>query len=851
MKHDFAIHRPALYNPSLWSREEVKTYYIARRATLKRLLDDLRRERPDTKPQHRLILGQRGMGKSTLLRRIAIEVEDEADLHAQWLPLTFPEEQYNVASLADFWLNCLDALSDLLEARGEDRLAEEIDAQVEKLDRQNAEAALKALLQTAKNMKRRLLLLVDNVDLILDRLKKEDWSLREALQEHREIMLIGASSRALEASYRYDAAFYDFFKIDELRGLTLDEMRETILTLAKMRGAEDVVRKVEQDPVRLHVLHTLTGGNPRTVVLLYGVLLKGVDGNVRTDLEGLLDEVTPLYKARFEELPPLSQQVLDKLALHWDPMTARKLADALEMDINLTSSQLARLIEIGVVEKVKAGRGKRAAFQVGERFFNIWYLMRASRRVRRKLVWLVEFLRMFYSADERIHIARTQLAEVSADSRVAEYQLALARTLQQEPIGRALESNALEILFGHGAPIRLEEMLDVGGEDKDLMPRAERIKLLQESRRKLNTLLRESEVEFSIEDFIDRLLSGLAVQKKTHSLLTGIQKLKSSPSDKEAWEKFNTQLTAYWNTQSIYLGPDIAAKLQLALAHGDMSDLEDIEGSSAASERYACQLLAQLPQLMQAKEDAANPARLETLARYFIDAGNNGVLYWQSLGSAAFRDNRLEEAVYAYRQALLLNPDDADVWESLSTALATMDNHESEAKLAFAKWQELKPEAPSSWALAAIYFQIRLDDAEEAERLLQKALAIQNKSSYELSILATVLFGMSKIDLALQYCRELFESADEEFIQENFISFLHTITIALMENAGQQLLTLMDETGSGQYWRPIREALAAAVEGNAEILNGVAPEVRKPSLEILSFIAPKLLPEAPNENSMT
>jgi hypothetical protein len=153
------------------------------------------------------------------------------------------------------------------------------------------------------------------------------------------------------------------------------------------------------EPSRIRILHILTGGNPRTVVLLYGVLLKGMDGDVRADLEGLLDEVTPLYKARFEELPAQGQQLLDKLALYWDPMTARQLADALNWDVNLVSAQLNRLTQLGIVEKVKSGSGKRAAFQVGERFFNIWYLMRASRRVRRKLVWLVEFLGIWYSGE--------------------------------------------------------------------------------------------------------------------------------------------------------------------------------------------------------------------------------------------------------------------------------------------------------------------------------------------------------------------------------------------------------------------------------------------------------------------
>jgi len=35
--------------------------------------------------------------------------------------------------------------------------------------------------------------------------------------------------------------------------------------------------------------------------------------------------------------------------------------------------------------------------------------------------------------------------------------------------------------------------------------------------------------------------------------------------------------------------------------------------------------------------------------------------------------------------------------------------------------------------------------------------------------------------------------------------------------------------------------LAAVVAGSAEVLNGVAPEVRKPALEILAIIAPELV----------
>lgn len=484
MSFDTALKRPALYNPALWSRDELRTYYVARPQLLARFIDDFRREQAGTRPQHRLILGQRGMGKSTLLRRLAIAVDDDPELAAIWLPLVFPEEQYNVANLADFWLNCLDALGDTLESHG--RIAEmnAIDAEVERLNRKDGEAALQALLRSAEQLGRRLILLVDNIDLILDRLKDKDWALREALQEHPQLMLVGASSRALEASYDYGRAFYDFFRIDELRGLSESEMRETIINLARLRGAEALIQRLHTDPGRLRVLHTLTGGNPRTAVLLYGVLLKGIDGDVRSDLEGLLDEVTPLYKARFDELPAQAQQLLDRLALHWHPMTARQAADTLGWEINPTSAQLDRLAQAGIVEKVKSGSSKRMAFQVAERFFNIWYLMRASRRVRRKLMWLVEFLAEFNKPQMPIAPSDTAQSQLCREPVQNTYQamshLNTAQTSGLPPEWQPGEAlmHALAAAADHGRAPQMLAALDASGYAERLLPLREALSIL-------------------------------------------------------------------------------------------------------------------------------------------------------------------------------------------------------------------------------------------------------------------------------------------------------------------------------------------------------------------------------------
>lgn len=390
-----ALGAVALYNPQLLGEQELRRHFVARGEDLRELLDELTSRREAT-PQHRLVFGQRGMGKTTLLHRIASAVDEDDLLGETYIPLLFPEEQYNIRHLGDLWLNSLDALADVLDRRGDTEGAAEIDEIIEDLPLDDEprleEKARLALLAQAQRRGRRLLLLLDNADMIFERVDTGDWTLRKALQAHPELVVVAASTSA-GSTFQYEAAFFDFFATMRLSGLHRAEAYDLLLKLAADRNNEQVARLVREHPERIEPIRLLLDGNPRALVALYDVL-EGSRGDVRSDLSVLLDRYTPLYKSQFDSLSPQAQTIVDALCRHWDPATAAALADRTGHGVNKVSAQLDRLVSAGMVSKGSAvdhrgAKRRRNAFHITERLFNIWYLMRGSRRDRRRLEDLV------------------------------------------------------------------------------------------------------------------------------------------------------------------------------------------------------------------------------------------------------------------------------------------------------------------------------------------------------------------------------------------------------------------------------------------------------------------------------
>ncbi len=387
-----------IYNPANQSYEELLENFVIRKKEFKKILREFDDVDFKTSSQHFLVEGQRGTGKTSLLLRVRYEIENNPK-YSRLLAVQFAEEQYNIFDLCRLWESTAERLEDI---EGFESLSDEMESMSEE-DSYSLEC-FSLLEKYLKKEKKRLVLLLDNFGDILDKLSDiEQKRLRDIFHSSNHIQLIASSSRALEHTYKHDKPFYEFFKIIKLEGLNKED---TNLLLSQLASSLDKTKEIEHimktEAGRIETIRRLTGGIPRTIVLLFEIFLDS-SANVFEDLEMILDRVTPLYKHRMDDLPTQQQAIMDVMALSWDGITSKEIVDGLSkrgFDTKKVSSQLNILVKNGLVLAKNIDKKNKIYF-VKERFFNIWYLMRYGRKKNKsQVLWLVRFLEEWCSKEE-------------------------------------------------------------------------------------------------------------------------------------------------------------------------------------------------------------------------------------------------------------------------------------------------------------------------------------------------------------------------------------------------------------------------------------------------------------------
>jgi len=733
------------------------------------------------------------MGKTSMLRRLALAVKADPDLSRKLIPLSFREEQYNVHSSQVFWINCLDALGDWFDSVKQPEKAELLDKDVSHLQNSGGDA-FALFEQWMAREGRRPLLLLDNIDLIFSGLKKEAGSLAKFFPALGGAIIVGGSATSVDVICEESGELNSSFHIKKLDRLSKNELISCLRSLALARGVdgERVLQILVNESARIETMHDLTGGNPRTLTMLYMLLETDTAGDVFGDLERLLDQATVLYKARVEDLSAQARVVLDAVALAWDPALASEIAIATRLEVTLVSSQLDRLLKEGIIEKVSVSKSSKAAFQVSERFFNIWYLMRhGARRQRSRLRWLTLFLKSFYSHEQLVERAKSLVSSngdlgVDLGVETGQYLLALSDAINDKGWRSVLTNQAREEFerYAESRGRKLEEIINT--DDVPLPSNAEDWVSYGNLLRQHLKRAKEAEAAF-------------------------IRATELEPKNWSAW--FNLGATRFGDLANP-VGAVVALKEAIKKNRRHLPSVYMLAGALSATGEISA-------------SKAAYRECLRLNPGFYLAA--------ISLGDIYSEEGDLEQAAMQYQRAAKLAPKSATDALHASAYFAAYMLEDFDRAIRLYK-RLLDIDNADITALTNFELLRAITATDVAGMTIDENLLAKHSDAGKAIMLALVAIAREDSARAISYMATIFGDDSDQVFQTYKGFVLLLFRFAYKKGWADIVLRILDETGAGDKNWPLKVGYDAFAYGPERLLD-VNPEVRTAASKILRLLS--------------
>jgi tetratricopeptide (TPR) repeat protein len=358
-------------------------------------------------PNHILLVGPRGIGKSHILCLIGHYVSGRVPVPPSctapsktWLCVLFTEEEYaGQNSLANFLLALFAKLREVFPLEPILSLPEGLR---EKADRVVVECCFERLVRLHQERHNRIVLIIDNLQKVFEQWEDEDHQrLRGFLSENKLAVILGSAQSVFKEVVSQTAAFHDFFEIRLLRELSSEEVLELLSRRFESDGRRDEFEARRDDlSAKLPAIEVLTGGNPRLVLFLYEIVTRRAFLDIETALKRLLEDVREYFVRRYDELKgDQIRKVLDTIAEMEGPATPKEIASASRLSLPLVNAQLKRLKERHYVHPVKYERRKPTCYDINERLFRIWR-QTATVAGRQRFRCLADFLKIYFTPEE-------------------------------------------------------------------------------------------------------------------------------------------------------------------------------------------------------------------------------------------------------------------------------------------------------------------------------------------------------------------------------------------------------------------------------------------------------------------
>jgi len=393
----------------------IKQNFVIRIHEFESIINTLANKDWDDSLQHELILGRRGSGKSTLIKRIEIELIENKKLAKKYIPINLAEEQASVYQLHDLWYETLIELQSKLNLSLELR---EFDTFETTYD--YTRYLFFEINKILEKEKKKVVLLLDNFDRILENFKDDVKMLRDFLINHNNIQIIGGSTKINEHFWQYDKPFYDFFRQHLLNALSFDEINLLLNSWSEIMDKPELKDYAINNRGKIESIRILTDGMPRTLQFFIRILLTDKEIYGFNYIKKIMDNATPLYQEKLNSLTPAQRKIVSEMAFIWEPTTTKELVNKCRMESKLVSSYLKQLGSLGVVDKLDT-KNRNKKYRISERFFNMWLIVtQGNPTQKRKAKYLTIFIESWYSEHEikalaKEHLSKVQEGEMSYD----------------------------------------------------------------------------------------------------------------------------------------------------------------------------------------------------------------------------------------------------------------------------------------------------------------------------------------------------------------------------------------------------------------------------------------------------
>ncbi len=404
-----------LFRQDITDPEQLAATSVARDHLVNDLVEKLSNRGNKKSGQNHLFIGPRGIGKTHLLTLLEQQINAQDVLNKQYTLIRFPEESNRILSFADLLLGIIERLAQI-EEEPVHWLNLHNKLELEEDDELISDSILPRLKHWHKQTGKVLIIMLENLDAIFTeqiKSKKDLHRIRRLLMDNSHILLIGTAPTFFPALNDIKHPLYDFFDIQVLAELDQPQILALIKAHFEWDKREDLLQQFNDLTPRLLAMHTLTGGNPRLIMMLYELIAEENLHDIITQFHLLLDRITPFYQDRIKDLSPQERALLETIALMRNQQrTPVNIAGKFRKPRQQTSVLLKRMTQAGYLSVSPNPDDKRSRlYRIKEGFFDIWLAMNGTRANRKYLPFLVDFLALWYANQQERELKRQQLSQ--------------------------------------------------------------------------------------------------------------------------------------------------------------------------------------------------------------------------------------------------------------------------------------------------------------------------------------------------------------------------------------------------------------------------------------------------------